>query len=321
MLTSLSKLTVRPYCQPCVCKVFNILAPLSLIVFRQWALLLSYQFNMCPLSSLSSKIRLPQLKHMAAQLLNSSGCLQMTRHENGADILAYFSYCMLIKEYSNVTGVFLFLIPNFKFFFIWLKSISNAKIFFLSNCMCACVRVETCDECVSPTVLGENTRWSETVTVNGAGDQASQHRPTPSLDKGPHTRPEGATIHLFKCKDWVVFKMLAACTEQQCNCRLFYFYHAKFPPQSLFDVGPLTLFALTDTFGPKRHTISSLTTIFIKDVDQWELGKKIMLGHRQQVRFLRVRRQRQVRDRLGRYRVIRQERNTRELCTSQRTIR
>lgn len=151
--------------------------------------------------------------------------------------------------------------------------------------------------------------------------------PHPPWTKGLTPDLRGAAIHLDKCKDWVVFNMLTACTEQQCNViihptnyRLFYFYRAKFPPQSLFEVGPLTLFALTDTFGPKRQTISSLTTISIKDEDQWELGKIITLGNRQQVRFLRVRQQRWVRDRLDQYRVIRQERNTRELCTSQRTI-
>lgn len=41
-----------------------------------------------------------------------------------------------------------------------------------------------------------------------------------------------------------------------------------------------------------------------------------MVGSRQQAGFLRVGRQRQVRDRLGQYREIRWERNAREPCTS-----
>lgn len=80
-----------------------------------------------------------------------------------------------------------------------------------------------------------------------------QHGPIPSPDKGPHTFPEGAATYLVKGKSWVVFNMLTACTEQQCNviihpanCQLFYFYHATFPPQPLLEVRPWTLFAPTD---------------------------------------------------------------------------
>lgn len=39
-----------------------------------------------------------------------------------------------------------------------------------------------------------------------------QHRPAPSPDKRPHTRPEVAATHLVKCKGWIVFNMLTACT-------------------------------------------------------------------------------------------------------------
>lgn len=161
-----------------------------------------------------SKIGLPQLKHMDAQLFHSSSCLQMIRHENGPDIFANFSYCMLIK-----LGIpwcdWDIPVPWFQTLFFYLASVNKQCKYISTKIACVCVRrhvtsvlVSCCngvDYCVTGISELRHTspgnRWQktgiDTASRISTERESTKGQPSPRTIKTP---PPGqmAKVHRFK---------------------------------------------------------------------------------------------------------------------------